>query len=156
MKKKDVIKLYNALNSINGLKGVKFNYAVAKNKRILENERGAMEKALEQSDEFKKYESERVELCIKYAEKDKKGNPVMVNNNYKIEEKKEKTFEKEFEKLQKEHKSSIKEREKQFEEYNKLLEEKVEIKLHKIKEEDIPEDITTNQLDSIFDILEDK
>ena len=154
MTKSEVLQLYNNLNQLGKLSGVKFSYAVARNLALLKPEVEAINKTLEPSKEFLEWDKERVALAQEYSKKDEKGEPVIVGNRYVMEN--EKTFNKELEKKQKNHKSAIDAREKQIEEYMKLLEEKTdEIKLYKIKLEHIPESITTQQMNGIVDIVEE-
>ena len=154
MTKSEVLQLYNNLNQLGKLSGVKFSYAVARNLALLKPEVEAINKTLEPSKEFLEWDKERVALAQEYSKKDEKGEPVIVGNRYVMEN--EKTFNKELEKKQKNHKSAIDAREKQIEEYMKLLEEKSEeIKLFKVKLEHIPEAITTQQMNGIVDIVEE-
>src|SRR3990167_6316664 len=154
MTKSEVLQLYNNLNQLGKLSGVKFSYAVARNLALLKPEVEAINKTLEPSKEFLEWDKERVALAQEYSKKDEKDKPVIVGNRYVMEN--EKTFNKELEKKQKNHKSAIDAREKQIEEYMKLLEEKTdEIKLYKIKLEHIPESITTQQMNGIVDIVEE-
>ena len=154
MTKSEVLQLYNNLNQLGKLSGVKFSYAVARNLALLKPEVEAINKTLEPSKEFLEWDKERVALAQEYSKKDEKDKPIVEGNRYVMEN--EKTFNKELEKKQKNHKSAIDAREKQIEEYMKLLEEKTdEIKLYKIKLEHIPESITTQQMNGIVDIVEE-
>ena len=112
-------------------------------------------------------DEERIKLAEQYSEKnkegkviyltakkDKDGKEVVKNNAYVLED--ENKFEKEFTKLKGKHKEAISKRDKQIEEYNKLLEEEIEIELHKIAMDDVPEDIATGQLQGIFEIIDEK
>lgn len=67
------------------------------------------------------------------AKKDKDGKPIIKDNVYEIED-----------------------LEKFNEEYKKLMDIEVEITLHKIKEEDLPNDISTTQMSIILDLIENK
>lgn len=152
MKKQEIVDLYNGLSVIKDLKGVKLNYAIAKNISLLEPEVKALQKAHMSSDSFQEYEKKRVEIAEKYAKKEENGNPIIVNDNYILEDKY--GFTKEVEKLNKEYKKTIDERKAQMEEVDKLLLEEVPIELHKITLDDIPNDVTTEQMKSIIKIIE--
>lgn len=153
MKKRELLDFNNALKSVSELKGVKFAYAVAKNTKVIKNEVEAILDAQKSSKEFQEYDNERIELCKLMAVKDESGKPKVTQNNFDIEDKE--AFDKEFNKLKKKYKEAIEDRDKQLEEFNKLLEEEVKIKLHKVKVEELPSDITPKQLNSIFEMVID-
>ena len=153
MKNKDILKLLQGLNQISNYPGTKFAYCVAKNMNIIKPELESLNKAVEQTKEFKEYENKRIELAIKYAKKDSKGDPTIANNEYVLEDKK--GFDKQIKELQKGYDKAIKEREKQFEEYNKLLEEDVDIKLYQIELDNLPKEITPQQMSAILSIVKE-
>lgn len=152
MTNKDKIKLYGALVGLN-VKGVKFNYAVAKNISILEKEVESLKASLKTTPEYDKYDEQRVELAKKHAEKDQNGEAIIKDKNYYIKDSEK--FEKEFDKLKKENSKVVEEREKQIEDYNKLLDEDSTIELHKIAKDDLSEELTTQQLFGIIEIVEE-
>ena len=139
MIKTKLIALYNGLNQVKNLKGVKFAYGVIKNIRLMENEIVSIQESIKPVKDFMEYDMERMNLAKKHSKKDKNGNPVIENNNFVLESEKE--FELEFEALKEKHSSVLSERQKQIE-------------LYKIKMSDIPQDISTEQLAGIFDIVE--
>lgn len=153
MKKSKILELSRALNGVGRLSGVAFSYAVAKNIRLIQPEIEALQKAIEPSKEFSEYDQEREKLAIKHAKKDEKGNPVIENNQYVLEDKE--AFDKEFEKLKEKNKEVLAGRTKQAEDFDKLLLEEVEVKLYKVKLENIPKEITTAEMNSILDIIEE-
>lgn len=152
MTNKDKIKLYGALLGLN-VKGVKFNYAVAKNISILEKEVESLKASLKTTQEYDKYDEQRVELAKKHAEKDENGEAIIKDKSYYIKDSEK--FEKEFDKLKKEYSKVVEEREKQIADYNKLLDEDSTIELHKIAKDDLPEELTTQQLFGIIEIVEE-
>lgn len=153
MKKTDILSLYKGLNSLTGLRGVKFTYGVAKNIRVLHDEITALEKAVEADAKFQEYDTARVALAKEHAEKDEKGEAKVNNNQYVITDKG--AFEKEHEKLRDEFSEAITARENQLLEYKSLLEENVEVELHKINISQVPEDISTEQMFAILPIIEE-
>jgi hypothetical protein len=152
MKNNDILNLYDGLSKIN-LKGVKFSYGVAKNIALLKTEVESLSKAQESSKEFVEYDNARIELAKKHAKKDDKGEPVVEKNSYVIEN--QEAFDKEFETLKKTHKKALDERENQIKDFNDLLEKETDIQFHKIKLEDVPEDISTEQMTTIYDLIEE-
>ena len=159
MLKSESITLFRNLNTLGGLKGVKFSYAVAKNLNILKPELESLEKSMEASDSFKEYDAKRVVLVEKHANKDKDGKPKKEEVNgveqYVVEENK-KAFEKDWESLKKEYKDALDARQKQTDEYTELLTTKSEVVLHKIKLEDVPADINAQQMAGIVDLVDEK
>lgn len=152
MTKNEIVELYNNLHQIKNLKGAKFNYAIAKNINILKPEVEAIQETAKPREEFGTYDKARVELCKKHAKKDEAGEVMMKGNDFDIEDMR--AFSKELKKLQEEHKQALDDREAQMKELDTLLKEESTIELHKIALADVPEDITTVQMNSIFSIIE--
>lgn len=153
MKKSEALQLFKSLNSLGNLTGVKFAYAVSKNLGLLKPEIVALDKSLEPSPEFTKYDELRVELAKKHAKKDDKGNPIIENARYVLENEEE--FNKEWEALKVEHKPALDGRQAQLDEYDKLLETECDINLHKVKLEFVPEAINVQQIHAISAIIEE-
>lgn len=152
MTKNEIVELYNNLHQIKNLKGSKFNYAIAKNINILKPEVEAIQETAKPRESFVEYDTARIELCKKHAKKDEQGEAVMKGGDFDIEDMK--AFDKELKKLQETHKQALDDRETQMKELDALLKEESPIELHKITLSDIPEDITTVQMNSIFTIIE--
>lgn len=153
MKKKDILSLYKGLNSLGGLRGVKFTYAVAKNIRVLHDEITSLEKAVEADEQFQEYDKKRVELAKEHAQKDEKGEPKVENSQFVLED--QKAFEKEHALLRDEYADTIAKRENQLAEYKELLEEDVAVELHKINISQVPDDISTEQMYAILPVIEE-
>lgn len=152
MKKRELYDLLAGLESVKGLKGVKFAYARAKNKKLVLDEIQLFEESIKPSDKFLEYNKKRIELCEKYCQKDKENNPIIKNNKYcGLERNNE--FEKEIELLNEESKEVINEKKGLEEEYNKMLMEEIELNFHKILLDDVPIDITGQQLELIMPII---
>lgn len=137
MKRKELIEIFYNLSSIKDIEGVKLGYAIAKNIDRIKGEVDLVQKAINPSEEFQEYETKRVDLATKYAEKDENGKPITQNNAFVISDRS--TFAKKFSALRAEYASVIEEQDKKLVEYEELLEEEVEHELHKVKMEDIPE-----------------
>lgn len=152
MQNKKLVELYQGLNSVKDLKGVKFAYGIVKNINIIKSEIEAFQESINPTKEFMAFENGRIELAKKHSKKDDKGNPVIADNQYEVEDKDK--FEESFLELREKHKEAIDKREKQAEEYNKLLAEESKIELHKIKMSDVPDNISPEQLAAIFDIID--
>lgn len=154
MKNHEIFRLREALNDVSNLKGVKFAYSVLKNKKILDDEIAIYKKMIETTAEFNTYDEKRVAICEKYAKKDDNNNPIIVDNQYVIEDIDK--FEKEFSELKTANADIVADRNKQLAEYNSLMEENSSIvdRLSKVKVEHLPEDMSTTQLESIQEMLD--
>lgn len=137
MIKKELYPLYSALQALSSAGGARFAYAISKNKKLIQEELELVEKSLVQSDKYKEYEQKRVELCTKHANKDKDGNPMMLENVFSIADMEQ--FSKELKELQSGYTAELEEHLKKVEEYNKLLEMDTEITFFKIKLEILPD-----------------
>jgi hypothetical protein len=163
MKKKDLVSLFNGLATVSGLIGVKFAYACNKNRSLIFNEVNSINQTLTPSQEFSDYENKRLELGKKYAKKDTKGEPMaedkIINgkkeNVFIFEPADRKIFDAELAILQAESKGAIDGRQKQIDEYNKLLEEDTDVQLFRIPITDVPQDITVEQLQGIYMLIQD-
>lgn len=159
LNKGEILSLFRNLNQLGGLAGVKFSYAVARNINLLKPELESLEKSMELPEKFKEFEKERIELVEKWAEKDDKGKPKKEKAENGAEQyimgADEKKFEKEFTALKTKHKEAVSAREKQVEEYTKLLTTDSEVKLYKIKLDDVPKEITAKQMAGIYNIIDE-
>lgn len=147
MKNRNLYEYLEALNAVSELKGVKFAFTVIKNKKKLEEELKNLEEAIKASEEFTTYENQRIQLCNSHSELDDQGNPVIEDNRFKIIDTVK--FDEELNTLKEDYLQVISEREIQINEYNILLNEDCELTLTKLNFEDLPTDITTQQLEVI-------
>tara|TARA_R100000951_G_scaffold113523_1_gene115723 strand:- start:1831 stop:2223 length:393 start_codon:yes stop_codon:yes gene_type:complete len=123
-KNRELVDLYNGLQSVKDLPGVKFGLVVSKNIRILQQELNDLEEASKPTEEFSALSAKA--------------------NGLEKED---------LEKLEAENSKLIEERKIQLAELDKLLEEEAEIQLHNVQEDVLPESITAAQITSIDTIL---
>lgn len=154
MTKGDALRLFNSLNGMVALKGAKFTYAVARNLATLKPEVEALAKVVEQSEEFKEFETKRIALAEKFSKKDKDNKPVVSNANYVIED--QATFDTEYKALREANKEILKKYEEQVKEYGELLKSDVSVNLIKVKLADVPADITAAQMNGILEMVEEE
>ena len=147
MKRKDLYNYLQVLTSVSDLKGVKFAYAVIKNKKKIENEIKILEEIIIPNPLFEEFEKKRIVLCEVHSEKDTNGNPTIIENKYKISDLE--LFNTELEKLRLNYKDIIDERYKQINDYNNILDEDTEMEFTKIGYIDLPINISAKELDSI-------
>jgi len=153
MKNKDLFRLYQGLNDVSYFNGVKFAYSVVKNKKLIEAEIKTFEEVIKPTEEFQKYEQKRVETCEKYCERQEDGKPVVENNAYKIIDKI--SFDKELEQLKTDSQEMLDYREQQLKEYNELLDEDTKLELVKVSVDNLPNGITSSQIESIYEIIDE-
>ena len=153
VKRTELTKLLQGINSIN-LTGVKFNYALLKNKKKISEELEILKTVIKPNEELEKFENERVEVCKKYCEKDKEGKEVIKQGKFAGLEN-NKDFETAIDKLKETYKETLDKKTAQIKEYEKLLIEEVEIDIHQVVLNDVPKEITTKQLESIIEIVKE-
>ena len=155
----DLVRILSGLGSVGNLKGkavnrVKFAYAVAKNKRLVQAEVEDLKSGLKPSKEYEKFEEDRIALCVKHSEENAEGKPIFIDNHYRIKD--QKAFDKAFKSLKKKYEKAIDMREESFDNYNKILKEETKLELHLIDYENIPDDITPDQIGNIFEIIREE
>lgn len=158
LKRESVFNLFNNLSQFSDLKEpgfLKFKYFVTKNRRILNEEVEAMKEILKPSEEFQKYEKDRISYCMSKAAKDVSGEVVwdIPNQLPKYEDPQE--VQKYVIELAKQNEDILKKQEEQEKENQKFLQEKVEVPVLTISQSELPLSITMTQLDSILDLVQD-
>ena len=153
-KRMDLVNLWNVIESkdLPPTAKLKFNYALIKNKSIIQPEIAAIQQLGKQSDGYNLFQKERIELCKKCSKKDESGNPKLTSTNYDIENKEE--FEKELGLLQLQHKPAIDEQMERAVKIQAFMAESVNVDLYKVKLTDMPELITKEQLECLYIIIE--
>lgn len=159
LKKEKLLTFHRTLNSFANATGAKFCYFVNKNIKLLENDVEALNKAITPLPNFVEFDKDRLELVKKHAKKDEKqpdglGRDPIDPTRYAIKDLK--AFDADFEKLKTKHKVAMKEREKQIKEFEELCKEEIEIELHSISKDLIPNTITAQQMNGIFELIEDE
>ena len=146
-------RLLKGLTVVGHLKGVKFSYGIAKNKKLVESEIENLQKSIEQSTEFKEFENKRTELCEEYAEKDEKGTFKTINNEYVIPEDKKEEFNIRLDAYREQHKEAIEDRAKQVVAFKEIEKEESTVEFYKIKLSDVPEDISAEEMQGINELI---
>lgn len=161
MKKEQLFTMYKTINGLAGLRGVKFAYAMLKNKNTIEVEiKTIRESLLKLEGKFLETEKDFLDkkkvLLEKYSLKDKEGNSVIVRSEYQINPTKKEEFETKVIKLKKNFSELMDEIDRVNSENDKLLKEESDLKLHKIKLEDVPKELSMAQLEPIMELIEEK
>jgi len=159
IKNNKVFSLYNTLANINST-DVPFRYAIMRNIAKLKPEVEALQKVAAPSEDYQKYDSERVELAKSHADLGENKQPILksfmsngqILQEYQIKDRTK--FDKELKILQKKHQKAVDGREKQLKGLNKLLEEEIEFIPYLIKFETIPTEISPGQIAGFLEIVE--
>lgn len=128
MKNKEIIQLANGIQHCGSLKGVKLSYAIIKNSKTIQKAAEPINAAIEN-------------LKKEHAEKGKDGSPILKTE--KDENGKEVQF------------YDIRNMDAFKKDYDELMDVETEISFHKVKKEELPEDITTFQMQTVIEFLED-
>jgi len=156
MKRKNLFKLQEGISMCGNLKGLKFAYCMAKNKKKIDEEIEFIKEFIKPSEEYLDYDRKRIELAKSCAKvKDGKEEVAVKDGVESYVMENQEDFNKKVKELQEEYNDALEGRKKQIEDYGKLIEEEIEIELCKIKEKNLPEDITTNQFASISEFIID-
>ena len=134
---------------------VKFHYILAKNKRLIKPEIESLQEAQQPPEDYMKYDKIRQDLCKVMAEKDDQGNPKVVNNEYVMIEETKEEFDKKIEELKIEHKETIDKMDEQKAQFEILIKEDIDIDLVHIPFSVLPESIIGNDVDMLFDIIDE-
>lgn len=153
MTRTELINFLNGLPIVGNLEGFKLAYAVAKNKRALEAERKLLQEANKPSAKYQEYEIKRIQLCQKLAEKDDTGQPKIKNGSF-VGVKGNPEFEKGMKELDEEFKEALEKNKKMNEENAKMLSEEIEFEMYMVKSDQLPKNITVQQLDILMPMVE--
>ena len=128
MKVADAIELYKGLEAVKQHKGARFSVIVAKNVKELEQVLKQYEEIAKPSDEFLRVSGEAHKLA---EAEDEDG----------------------LKKLEETHANLIEERKAQLAQLEATMQNEIEIDLHAIKESQLPDDVTPEQIVPILPIL---
>lgn len=157
MTKGDLLELWKTISDLaNSPAHIKFNYAILKNQKVLDNEVKTLEELSKPKEEYVTFESERQSICIDYSEKDANGGPVIENDSYKIPEEKRIDFQSKLFELRDKYLPAILAREEQVRDFEmNILNDPADIILHKIDSGFIPKTVKVGQLASLLHITKD-
>lgn len=167
LRKQEILDLDEGLRGLGRIKGdIRFNYGVAKNKRLVKTEIETLEELSKPTDDFVKYEKDRISLVEKLAAKDEGGAPkivkipqarpdgqVIYTSRYDVDENDPK-FKAEIKKLKTKYKAAIEGQKKHEEEFEGILKTEVEVELHLIPLSIVPE-MEESLFDKIYPIIHD-
>lgn len=125
---KELVELYRGLEDVKDIKGTRFSVIVAKNLKEITHQLKELEELAKPSDEFNRISME----VHKAAENEDKET---------------------IEKIEAENKDLIEERKKQIEVVDAKMNDEVKVALHFIKEDSLPQDLTSEQLLPLLSII---
>jgi len=155
--KEKLIAINNNLYDVSDIKGVKFAYAVSKNKRLFETEMTALSDMQKPSEGFVEYEKTLQELAKKHARTDEKGEIEMQTApngavGFVIDED-NLIFNEAKKKLDKKFKKAIDERQEVSLKIDEVMKEEIDLSalgVHKILFKDLPDELNAKE----FELLE--
>lgn len=159
MKRENVINVFGIMNVLSEEKTTaKGAYGIAKNKKIAEAEVKAIQEAqqkVEMPEKFNEFDKKRIELCEEVADKDEDGKPIKINNGqqFSISQEKQEEFAEKLKALREEYKEAIEQKDKIEQDFIDLLSEEIEVEFHKVMIDDLPNNITANQIEALDEII---
>lgn len=159
MKRENVINVFGIMNVLSEEKTTaKGAYGIAKNKKIAESEVKAIQEAQQKvmmPEKFNEFDKKRIELCEEVADKDEDGKPIKINNGqqFSISEERQDEFSEKLKALREEYKEAIEQKDKIEQDFIDLLSEEIEVEFHRIMIDDLPNNITANQIEALDEII---
>ena len=157
LKRREAIEFASGLTAKGLPQGSKFSYAIAINARSLRKEVESVSEAGQSPEECQDYLKARDDLLEKHAERDENNKPVRIRlpngkTGFDLGENR-RVFEDAEKALKEEHAEAVAALERHEAEFKELLEEHIEIFVHQIDEEIIPETATPDQLVPLWPML---
>ena len=120
----------------------KFSYALVLNDERIQSNVKAITSIAKPSESYIEFEQKRQEIISKYADTDSDGNIILNDNRWVVfkPENREAAVE-EIKSLTKEYSDVIELRNKDIDEYNELLDADVELNIHMVSLDDVPEEV---------------
>jgi hypothetical protein len=151
----------NMLQTLQGMKdilgstNIRFPYAVAKNTRYLEQHIVTLRELTKPDESFMKFDKERVDLNIKYSQKDGRGRPRTANNSYIIDPEKQADFDNELIALREQYQGAIMAQEDKTRKVESMLDDSCEIELYSIKLSWVPTSVKPGDMEILMDLIID-
>ncbi len=135
-------------------------YGIAKNKKVVEEEVEVLREAqakIQPMEEYLEFEKQRIDVCKDFSDKDENGEAKTISGpgggQFMIPDEKKPDFEAKVEELKEEFKEAIEDKDKKEAEWNELLSEEIELDVHVIKIDFLPDNITPAQIDILGEIV---
>jgi len=151
MKNSQAITIYQNKESLNNLKGYAFCRAMHKNFDKIKEELSFINEYVKPSKEFLEFMDKKEEIIKKYSDGKPKQEGEMIN--YNILKDKQGEYTEEVTKLIEEYKEAVEEFKAQKNNYEEALKAECEIDFVMLKESDVPEDISMEQMDLVMHFI---
>lgn len=146
-------------NKFDGLEGYDFVLLINRNKRLFEQEIKQLQDVREDNPKFNQYKEKTKELLVKYSDKKPDGSPIIdplpgqpVQGNYRLTTNRE-VFNTEHLKLIEKYKDDIDRQNKLDQDFNESMNKTIFIKPYNIKEELLPKNIKSEQMNLLFPLI---
>ena len=138
----DLAEAFMRIGKLNIVSTKKFSYALVLNDERIQSNVKAIREIAKPSESYAEYEQKRHDIISKYADVDGDGNIILQDNRWVIFKEGTKDLAvSEMNALNDEYKDVLELRIKDIEEYNELLESEVELNIHMVSIDDIPDAI---------------
>ena len=153
--------LNRTIDSFKGIPNISktFLYILLKNKKIITDELSVIEGTLikfseEESKVYEEWSQKKADLIKRESLKDENGNTLLINgNSLKLED--PERFKEKLNKLNEEYSDILDRLEELNKENDEILDTDIELDLIKIPWENIPESLLQEQLEVLFDLIEE-
>ena len=156
-KKKDLLNIEAAIKYLldGDKKSKKLVYTLVKNSKTLEPETTAIREAYEtESEGYKTYLDKLREVYNEFGAKDEKGNVKVTPTGFELADQDDRdTVTAKITKLEEDSKDALEMRNKEMEDYQKLLETDVELDLHKIDFDALPDEVNPEVIYVLDEII---
>lgn len=158
MKKYRLKELLKAFEALGNVECRKLSYVIMRNTERIKKELIALNEFIKPTEKEKEYDLKRIALCREHSNKNSEGEPITIFNwnQYVFDIKENQVFDEELKTLSEseEYREVVIAMKKKQEEYEKsMVEEDTTIEIYQIKEDDLPENFTPNQILSIKELI---
>jgi len=138
----DLAEAFMRIGKMNIVSTKKFSYALVLNDDRIQSNVKAITEIARPSEFYIEYEQKRQEIISKYADSDADGNIILADNRWVVfKEGTKETAMDEMSTLNEEYKDILESRNKDIDEYNELLDSDVELNIHMVDLDDVPEEV---------------
>lgn len=155
MKRIQLLAIQKTLSELVSVKNKKVAMFILKNNELIDEAIKPLKELIEPSNEYAKYDGERILACVNFADKDEQGKPMVKDEKFCIPEDKMPAFNAAIAELTEKHKAAVEEELNRPKKYNDLLNEDLNIKLKTIKVKELPNDIDYTQLHELKPLIVD-
>jgi hypothetical protein len=153
VKRSQLLDFSKIFEDLSRIRDTKFAYFIAKNKHLIKGELEAINAARQPPKGFDSYEQERIRLIGEYAQKDERGDPVVIEKGmFKLQNINK--FNESLKDLQCKYAEVLNEIDKKEKELKVFIEEEIEMELLAIKVKSLPKDLASNEMDILMPLLD--